>query len=237
MVYPKAYRDKKEMETFLCPACSNSSILTIVTTETAPRDLMKENGMRWLGFEQNDDLFNNRSAFKLITTHGKSVFKPRPIEKHLHLTLQHKKVHNALEVLDQVEEWVGSGKVELGSCSLCFDDRVRGSLLPACGRKGCKNQADTECLREWVRHSAYSIGHNPINYAFSTARPNQVNYSTSCNSPVPSVDASPTTRPSRGTTHRPWLWGVSRRPSQTGGGSTPGASLVDSQSVFSSAFV
>jgi hypothetical protein len=147
------YRDKKKMEDFLCPACTNSSIVAIVTIETTPREIMEENGMRWLGFKQNDGLFSNRSAFKLITAHGTSVFDLHPTEKHRHLTLNHKKVHNALEVLDQVEEWVGSGTVELGSCSLCFDDRVRGSLLRACGRKGCKNQADTECLREWVRYS------------------------------------------------------------------------------------
>lgn len=45
---------------------------------------------------------------------------------------------------------MGSREVELGSCALSFDEMMKNKLLPTCGRKGCKQRADTGCLRECV---------------------------------------------------------------------------------------
>lgn len=121
-----------------------------MVSETCPKALIKENGFDWLGLVQNPDLMGGKSAFKLMGAHGIAVFDFKtPVAKSA-LRLDSKKVHNPEEALAQVEHWVGTGEVELGSCALCFDEMVKSRLLPACGRKGCFQQADTDCLREWV---------------------------------------------------------------------------------------
>jgi hypothetical protein len=136
---------------------------TVVDVKTTPSVLNKENGLSWLGFigakNNEDDMLKGKSAFKLISAYGTAIFDfmPFPTNQNqkgggtqIQLTLNSKKVHNPDEARVQVELWVGSGKIELGSCSLCFDEMLKSKLLPACGRKGCKERADTGCLREWV---------------------------------------------------------------------------------------
>jgi len=76
----------------------------------------------------------------------------------LKLTLDGKKVHDADQALLQIERRVGSGEVELGTCALCFEDMPKAKLMAACGRKGCSQQVDNDCLGEWVRHEVINQG-------------------------------------------------------------------------------
>ena len=127
-----------------------TKVATVINSDTTPSTLNKENGISWLGLTANNDILHGKSAFKLITVHGTSVFDFTLPQKGMELTLNSKKVHNPEEARAQVERWVGSGEVELGSCALCFDEMAKNKLLPACGRKGCTQRADSGCLREWV---------------------------------------------------------------------------------------
>ena len=107
--------------------------------------------MSWLGFSTSKDVLEGKSAFKLFQAYGADVFGGPPNHKMvLQLTFQGKKVHNSNEVLSQVERRVGSGEVELGACALCFEERPKPQFVAACGRSGCPQKVDNECLREWV---------------------------------------------------------------------------------------
>ena len=121
--------------------------------ETTPNVLINENGLSWLGFTANDEIFKGKSAFKLMQAHGKNVFNYVPLQKGTELTLRQKKVMNSADARAQIEEWVGSGTVELGSCALCFDEMPKKKLFATCGRRGCSHRANGECLMEWVGHS------------------------------------------------------------------------------------
>jgi hypothetical protein len=119
---------------------------------------VEDNGVEWLSLPQNPDLLQGKSAFKIVQAHGFDVFRgignrssaSEKEKEDLKLTLGGKKVHNVRDVLTQVEKRVGSGEVELGTCSLCFDDMPRGKLIPCCGRKWCAHRVDEGCLQTWV---------------------------------------------------------------------------------------
>ncbi|KDR78368.1 hypothetical protein GALMADRAFT_95057 [Galerina marginata CBS 339.88] len=152
IIVPEPYRTKGK---YLCPACDNpnTKIATVVNCETTPSSLNTENGLSWLGLTENKDILQGKSAFKLITAHGTAIFDFAVPQKGTQLTVNSKKAHNPEEALAQVMRWVGSGEVELGTCALCFDETTKNKLLPACGRKGCAQKADTNCLREWYSKS------------------------------------------------------------------------------------
>ena len=152
---PTPYRTSKDRKAFLCAACDRTadqpSFASIVSVDTTTRELNQENGVNWLGFETSEDIFEGKSAFKLFQAHGAAVFGgSSKSSKPLQLTLDGKKVHNSDEVLAQVERRVGSGEVELGACALCFEERPKPQFVAACGRSGCPQKVDNECLREWV---------------------------------------------------------------------------------------
>lgn len=163
VVIPEIYRDSSTSQ-YLCPACSNPARtkLSIATVETTAKALVAENGNEWLGISENPDLLKGKSAFKLVQAHGFEVFKfdqPKLTsyeKKHgrfVELKLGEKKVHNASNVVAQVEARIGKGEVELHSCPLCFNDMASDKLIPTCGRKGCKYKVDEACLKQWVRIS------------------------------------------------------------------------------------
>jgi hypothetical protein len=149
IIVPEPYHKKGK---YLCPPCDNvnTKVVTIVNVDTTPNVLNKENGISWLGLKENDGVLLGKSAFKLLAVYGTSVFDYAPPQRRQWLTLDYKKVHHPEEVRAQVERWVGREEVELGSCTLCFDGMPKNKLLPACGRKGCTQMADTDCLREWA---------------------------------------------------------------------------------------
>jgi len=144
VIIPQRYR--KEGATFRCIACRTGR-KTIVTRETNTRELVGENGREWLGFDSQKDLFGNWSAFKLFSKYGPGVFTGEPNGHPL--TLSGKYIRNSTMLLQRIEGRVSSGKVERGTCALCFDDVPYDSLLPACGRSGCKQRIDEGCLKQW----------------------------------------------------------------------------------------
>jgi hypothetical protein len=160
VVVPKYYR--RSTPTYLCPACDNpeTKVSTVVETDTTPNVVIKENGLGWLGLTVNDDIFQGKSAYKLMQAHGTTVFDHDPTPKETKLMLQGKLVQNPEDARMQVEEWVGTGSIELGSCTLCFEEMAKNKLLAACGRKGCSHKADTGCLQEWA--SCFAHCHSEI---------------------------------------------------------------------------
>jgi hypothetical protein len=136
-------------------ACSpNSAIESIPIVQTTTKAINAENGTAWLGIASVDsDILSGKSAFKLFQAHGEGVYGHPPNKKiidTLNLTLRGKTLHDPQNALVQVERRVGTGEVELGCCSLCFENIKKGSLVAACGRHGCSEKVDDACLQEWV---------------------------------------------------------------------------------------
>ena len=151
---PDPYRTLQDRRQYICPACDSSetNVTTIVPQETTTRALNNENGVAWLGFSISDDIFEGKSAYKLMEVHGTAVFGEQPALNCLpKLSLNGKKVHDPGQAVSQVERRVGRGDVELGSCALCFEEMLKTKLVPACGRTGCGQKVDEGCLHEWVR--------------------------------------------------------------------------------------
>jgi hypothetical protein len=90
----------------MCPACTNmeSTIATITPLTTTTHELINKNGALWLGLPTNGDVLGGKSAFKLFSTHGATIFGGQPNPNvPFSLTLKQKKVQNPLAVLAQVE--------------------------------------------------------------------------------------------------------------------------------------
>jgi hypothetical protein len=149
---------------YLCPACDNPSheIDTVIRVETTTRTLNNENGVAWLGLSPHSDIFQGKSAFKLMQAHTLAIFNYNPPQADVlpKLTLNSKAIHDPVEALAQVERRVGKGEVELGICALCFEEMSRTYPLAACGRSGCSQRVDESCLRHWVSSLALFVSHN-----------------------------------------------------------------------------
>jgi hypothetical protein len=156
-------------------------VATIIRHETTTRALNGENGLAWLGFSIKEDVFEGKSAFKLMQAQGVAIFGEQPASNSLlKLSLDGKKIHDPAQAVLQIERWVGRGEVELGSCTLCFEEMLKTKLVPACGRTGCNQRVDEECLHEWVRFSFvlwHAGAHTFLVHDDSTERTNRGNCS------------------------------------------------------------
>lgn len=153
VIVPECYRSPEDRRQYMCPACSNSEakLATIVPHESTTRALIVENGVAWLGYFIGNDVFEGKSAFKLMQAHGITIFGEQPPSSRLlKLLFNGKKIHDPTRVVSQVERRVGRGEIELGSCALCFEEMSKTKLVPACSRTGCGQKVDEDCLREWV---------------------------------------------------------------------------------------
>ncbi|KAK4168438.1 E3 ubiquitin-protein ligase itt1 [Cladorrhinum sp. PSN259] len=175
MIWPDEYRprglDEKNWE---CPACDVGSIKTVVEEEVTARalsrnavsdheeedDSLSGNGTAWLIRNDGDMipknlLFAGRSVFYLISnvSGDRAEFGQRvevlPKIEDLQLRWKGKKIHNPDELVGSLRQWIGSGKVEAGTCSLCFSTMKKRELRPACGRKGCREVVCGDCLTAW----------------------------------------------------------------------------------------
>ncbi|CAG8665291.1 13724_t:CDS:2, partial [Acaulospora colombiana] len=161
IVVPEEYREGKD-DQFECFACQSGKA-TKVDEETSTQALAAENGTAWLGFNPDFDLFHNHSAFKIFSKHGAAAFTGIPADKEF--TLHSKHIFNADVVRLQIEGRVASGEVEKGTCSLCFDDIPYEKLLPACGRSGCRQRVDEDCLARWYGENGPGKLLNPLQLA------------------------------------------------------------------------
>jgi len=171
VIIPEEYRTEED-KNFVCFACSSGKA-TIIQEDTNTLSLIEENGRDWLGFDPKFDLFHNSSAFKIFSKYGMAAFTGVPTEREL--TLHSKKIFNADALRLKIEGRVETGEVEKGSCSLCFDDVSYQKLVPACGRSGCKQQADEECLRRWYGENQPGNLLNPLQLACPFCRRAPVN--------------------------------------------------------------
>ncbi|KAG8799752.1 hypothetical protein FRC19_000072 [Serendipita sp. 401] len=158
VIIPESLRAMPK-EQFICFACQGGK-KTIVDVDTNTGELVAENGRDWLGYDAKYEIFRNSSAFKLFSRYGPEVFTGEPVGKDL--TLHFKKIFNCDALRLKIEGRVASGEVEQGTCSLCFDDVPYHKLFPACGRSGCKQQADEECLQRWYGENKPGNLLNPL---------------------------------------------------------------------------
>ncbi|KAJ7912609.1 hypothetical protein B0H13DRAFT_2474704 [Mycena leptocephala] len=155
IIVPPAFRTAKDRRRYTCPACMNPQWAgkSIAEQESAARILIAQNGVEWLGFTDKN-IFDGKSAFKLMQNFGDSVFANAPSNLNATLVLNNKKVHDTTSIITQVENRVGRGEVVLWTCALCFDDTPSTKLVQACGRTGCAQLVDEGCLNEWYGQNA-----------------------------------------------------------------------------------
>lgn len=169
IVVPKKYAPSaKELKSYKCPACTTAKRPTRETVETCARDLVAENGVRWLGVSELDDArFKGYSAFKIYKAHGAAAFAPAApsLREPIALRLRSKDVLDAPDVVKQLDGRVGRGEVARRACALCFDDFAPDKVGPACGRSGCAQRVCGGCLREWYGKNAPGTLLNPMELA------------------------------------------------------------------------
>ncbi|KAJ6615160.1 hypothetical protein B0H10DRAFT_1880092 [Mycena sp. CBHHK59/15] len=155
IIVPPAFRTVKDRKNYTCPGCTNPAWAnkTVVAEESTTRALIIENGVEWLGFSISD-IFDGKSAFKLMQAFGGGVFGKPPSNQSPRLVLGHKKVSDTRQTLAQIETRVGRGEVVLATCALCFEEMPRSKLVAACGRTGCSQLVDEGCLHEWYGGNA-----------------------------------------------------------------------------------
>ncbi|KAI5923449.1 hypothetical protein F4810DRAFT_701179 [Camillea tinctor] len=158
MIWPPEYRPANfSAASFQCPACT-SGRETIISVDTTPQALSRENGTAWLLRNTDSKLadpFGARSLFKTITSAGTADFaskvevlprSPTP------LTLTHdgKPIRNVPAILAALSGWISRRRAESGTCSLCFGSVAKRALLgSACGRAGCKQPICAGCREQW----------------------------------------------------------------------------------------
>ncbi|KAF7359799.1 RING-type domain-containing protein [Mycena venus] len=155
IIVPPRFRTAKEQKCYICPACSNAhwANKSIVVDKTTARILIAQNGVGWMGFAHKD-IFEGKSAFKLMQAFGDSVFAKATSNADATLVLNNKRVHDPISIINQIENRVGRGEVVLSTCALCFEDMPSTKLFTACGRTGCSQLVDEGCLREWYGQNA-----------------------------------------------------------------------------------
>ncbi|KAJ7852874.1 hypothetical protein B0H13DRAFT_1728719 [Mycena leptocephala] len=155
IIVPPVFRTARDRKRYICPACTNPQWAgkCIVATDSTVRTLIVQNGVEWLGFTHKN-IFDGKSAFKLMQTLGDSIFAGTAPNANATLTLNNKRVQDTAMVIAQVESRVGRDEVVLSPCALCFEDIPSTRLIPACGRTGCAQLVDKGCLQEWYGKNA-----------------------------------------------------------------------------------
>ncbi|KAK4457704.1 E3 ubiquitin-protein ligase itt1, partial [Cladorrhinum samala] len=169
MIWPEEYRSssasEEHREGWQCPACVQGAVKTVVEETVTARELIKDeegqrNGTGWLIRNQGEKipkavLFSGRSVFYVVSNlnGGREDLADKvevlPEDAATKLQWHGKEIHNADEVLGSLRSWVVSGRVESGTCSLCFSNLKKRDLRPACGRKGCREVVCEDCLGGW----------------------------------------------------------------------------------------
>lgn len=149
VIMPGPYQKDLDQATYLCIGCSTSSRETIVGAETTTRQLVSENEVAWLGVKATPDTFSNKSAFKMAQAQTPAFFQLSVPSAPAAFTLLGKKILDGSEVVQQIFARVDKGTVELGTCTLCFENAPHSTLRAACGRTGCAQRVDEECQRAW----------------------------------------------------------------------------------------
>ncbi|CAK1363682.1 unnamed protein product [Cercospora beticola] len=156
MIWPEEYRSGSLQE-FLCVGCK-AGRETIVDVETTAKALRAENGNAWLIEAKQhmfiDEIFSGQSLYKVASAAAPldnlcSNVEILPDIPDLKLYLDGRLVQNTPALVEQLRSWVNRRRTEAGTCSLCFSDKRKNDLLPACGRSGCQQRVCGECLNGW----------------------------------------------------------------------------------------
>ena len=153
VIFPKEYRT--DTSPYKCVACINGRT-SIVSVDTTAKKLSAENGTAWL-LDNKDyklqDPLGGRTLFHQISGAGIEnfcsqviVFPNRPSQV---LKLNGKPLQNTADVIQQLQTWVFGRRTESGTCSLCFSDKRKTDLHPACSRRSCEQRICRDCLSAW----------------------------------------------------------------------------------------
>ncbi|KAF8468898.1 hypothetical protein BDZ91DRAFT_77927 [Kalaharituber pfeilii] len=142
-------------------------------------DLIKENGLGWLGIPKHM-AFTGRSLHHYVAAYGIEAFGPKQglfrTDCLLYNTLYiggRPITTPTAAVMARVWQWVENGITEMDTCSICFGEFAKFQLFPACGRHGCREMADLECLRRHygINQPGQIITTGALTCAFCRRRP------------------------------------------------------------------
>jgi hypothetical protein len=85
---------------------------------------------------------NTKTLYNMYKTH-KSVPSVQPTTQYYHRN----QILNMSEIIEQVQTSIHTSIIERECCALCCDDNV--ILVPACGRKNCKQKLCNDCGNRW----------------------------------------------------------------------------------------
>lgn len=156
IILPQPYQKDVDAATFHCMACTTKLRKTAAEVECTTRELVQENGVEWLGVKKTPDTFTKKSAFKLVEAHTPAFFALSEPLTASALVLHAKPVLDVPAVVEKIFDRVNKGTVELGTCTLCFENAPHSNLRPACGRSGCSHRLDEDCLKGW--YGANKVG-------------------------------------------------------------------------------
>ncbi|KAG8950801.1 hypothetical protein FRC00_007537 [Tulasnella sp. 408] len=156
VILPEPYRKDVDAATYNCIACTTKIRKTVAEVECTTRQLLKENQVEWLGVKKNADTFTKKSAFKLVQAHTPAFFALSEPLTTAPFVLHSKPILDVPAVIDKIFDRVNKGTVELGTCTLCFENAPHSNLRPACGRSGCSHRLDEDCLKGW--YGANKVG-------------------------------------------------------------------------------
>ncbi|KAI1499927.1 hypothetical protein F5X99DRAFT_419581 [Biscogniauxia marginata] len=156
VIWPAEYRpDDFSVTKFECPACTDGRE-TIISLDTTPTELSRENGTGWLLRNVDNKLsnpFDKRSLFKTISAAGIEDFAAKveilPNSETSDLIYRGKVVHNTADIKAELSRWIKSRRAEAGTCSLCFSNFKKDALRSACGRSACQQPICDGCRRNW----------------------------------------------------------------------------------------
>jgi hypothetical protein len=155
IIWPEEYRPHDfDTSIWECPACA-SDFATLITHETTPEELNRENGVRWMLRIQDKAIqepLNGRSLFftashcDLANLFSKVSIMPDDEKR---LTLSGKFLRNESAMKAALRTWVNSRRAEAGVCSLCFSEARKSDLQKSCGRSGCRQSICEDCKKSW----------------------------------------------------------------------------------------
>ncbi|KAJ6600943.1 hypothetical protein DFH09DRAFT_1355223 [Mycena vulgaris] len=112
------------------PDKTQSAAKSIIADETTAQVLVAQDSVEWLGFS-NKDIFDGKSAVKLMQAFGGRVFADVSPTKSHNLVLNGKRVRETGQIIVQIQSRVGRGEVVPSARALCFEEcRTRNSFRP-----------------------------------------------------------------------------------------------------------
>ncbi|KAF2860407.1 hypothetical protein K470DRAFT_217171, partial [Piedraia hortae CBS 480.64] len=154
VIYPDAYRSAMLIESeWICPACKDGNVSTIITRNITLQVLIIENGPDFLiSGDVPSTLFTGVSLYKTLTARGTTDLNIKILptvsnnEPAPRLVYQGRVIHNAEKLLVTLHNLIRARGSSLPPCSLCF---APSGHTRTCGRNSCTSLLCASCEQGW----------------------------------------------------------------------------------------